>query len=210
MNNSSPEEIGKRISALSNGACLVSEQNGFLVYGVEDSSKLIKGTKSYIKSLKIGNEEIEHWLVQRLNPRIDVKFYDFEYEGKKISILKIPAAVSQPVRFINKAYIRVGSITRDIIEFPEKEKKIWRKEPMDSFESGIALNNINLSDLQNYLNFDIYFELLELPIPITRELAIEKFLQESLIIQNGNNFAITNLGAILFAKDLNNFPLLFK
>ena len=32
----SPDEIGKRISALANGACLAGKKFGYLVFGIED------------------------------------------------------------------------------------------------------------------------------------------------------------------------------
>ncbi|WP_250163295.1 ATP-binding protein [Psychrobacter sp. WY6] len=40
----SPEEVGKRISALANGACLSGKKFGYLVFGVEDGTHNIVGT----------------------------------------------------------------------------------------------------------------------------------------------------------------------
>lgn len=37
-NNYSSEEIGKRISALANGACLKKQSFGYLIFGVEDTN----------------------------------------------------------------------------------------------------------------------------------------------------------------------------
>lgn len=71
LNFHSHEEIGERISALSNGACIQNQPMGYLVFGVEDKTQLIKGTSFKAKSHKKGNEELEHWLAIRLNPRID-------------------------------------------------------------------------------------------------------------------------------------------
>ena len=42
LNFHSEEEIGKDISALSNGACLHNQQEAYLVFGVEDKTHLIK------------------------------------------------------------------------------------------------------------------------------------------------------------------------
>lgn len=36
LNFHSPEEIGERISALANGACIQNQAFGYLVFGVED------------------------------------------------------------------------------------------------------------------------------------------------------------------------------
>lgn len=39
LNFHSPEEIGERISALSNGACIQGQSFGYLVFGVEDTTR---------------------------------------------------------------------------------------------------------------------------------------------------------------------------
>ena len=69
-----PEEIGERISALSNGACLANKRYGYLIFGVTDAKQAIVGTTFDPKTKKAkGNEDLEFWLVSRLNPRIDFK-----------------------------------------------------------------------------------------------------------------------------------------
>ena len=71
QNFHSVQEIGERLSALSNSACLCNQQFAYLVFGVEDKTHQIKGSTFKAKSHKKGNEHIEHWLATRLNPRID-------------------------------------------------------------------------------------------------------------------------------------------
>ena len=44
-NYHSAEEIGERISALSNGACLCNKRYGYLVFGIKDHDQSIVGTK---------------------------------------------------------------------------------------------------------------------------------------------------------------------
>lgn len=204
LNYHSAEEIGVRISALSNGACINGQNFAYLVFGVEDKTHIIKGTTFKAKSQKKGNEEIEHWLSTRLNPRIDFTIYEFDYEqDKHISIFVIPATKNRPVEFMHQSYIRVGSITRKLNEFPDKQAKIWKKNALP-FEKEIAKNNLTISDITKYLSTETYFDLMKLPYPSTQEGVIDKFLEEGLIIKN-KVFAITNLGALLFAKNLRDF-----
>lgn len=59
----SKEEIGERISALSNSAALLGKPYGYIVFGVGDGTHNIIGTTFHAKSHKIGNEELENWLV---------------------------------------------------------------------------------------------------------------------------------------------------
>ena len=126
----SEEEIGERLSALSNSASLLGKPFGYLVFGVEDGTHNVCGTTFCAKRHKKGNEELEMWLLNRLNPRIDIECFEFDYQDKKdrhISIYRIPAATDRPVTFLNKAYIRIGSLTKLLMGYPEKEAKQWKK-----------------------------------------------------------------------------------
>jgi predicted HTH transcriptional regulator len=200
----SADEIGERISALSNGACIQGQQYGYLVFGIEDSTHCIVGTSFKAKSHKKGNENLEHWLASRLNPRIDFTVYEFDYDATRhISLYEIPAAKNQPVEFLNQAYIRVGSITRRINDFPEKQAKIWKKQTLP-FEKEIAKDNLSSQEIINLLSTETYFDLMKLPYPSTQQRVIDKFLEDGLILKS-KVYAISKMGALLFAKNLRHF-----
>jgi len=206
LNYHSNIEIGERISALANGACLNNKQYGFLIFGIEDKTHLIKGTTFKVKNATQGKEELENWLMQRLDPRIDFKTYEFFYiENVRISMYVIPAAKNRPVKFTNHAYIRIGSYTRLLKDFPEKESKIWNKKSLKKFELQLAKENVDSDAVISLLDTQIYFDLLKLPYPSNRQGVIDKFISENLIIKKVSKYAITNLGAILFAKNLSDF-----
>jgi len=203
--NANPEEIGKNISALANGACLHGQSFGYLVFGVEDKSFKIVGTSFHPKFAKKGGEEIEHWLATRLSPRIDFRMHEFDYEGKAISLFEFPCAVDRPVKFMNNAYIRVGSINRDFNNFPEKEKKIWQNRPHRRFESEVAIANVDSDKVLELIDYPGYFSLMRLPLPSNKDSIIEKLCSEKLIAKKGSKYNITNLGGLLFAKNLKEF-----
>jgi ATP-dependent DNA helicase RecG len=204
LNFHSAEEIGERISALSNGACIKNHPFGYLVFGVEDKTHLIKGTTFNAKSHKKGNEDLEHWLATRLNPRIDFTVHEFDFDDTRhISVYVIPATKTQPVEFLHHAYIRVGSITRRLSEFPEKQAKIWKKESIP-FEKEIAKDNLNAAGITKFLSTQSYFDLMKVPYPSNQGAVIDKFIEEGLVIKS-KGYAITKLGALLFAKQLNDF-----
>ncbi len=79
LNFHSCEEIGERISALSNGAAIHHQPYGYLVFGIEDKTHIIKGTTFKPRQHKKGNDELENWLAQRLDPRIDFRIHEFVY-----------------------------------------------------------------------------------------------------------------------------------
>ncbi len=210
-NYHSAEEIGERLSALSNGACIHHQEYGYLVFGVEDQTHRIIGTTFKAKTaIKRGRENLEHWLAQRLNPRIDFETYEFDYNGKHISLYLVPSTHNQPVEFMHQAYIRVGSITRKLNEFPEKARKIWKRGPIKIFEDRIALENLQADEVIRHLDSQIYFDLLQLPYPSSREGVLKRFLSEGIIFKTQKGYNISNLGGILFAKDLKQFPSLYR
>ena len=204
LNFHSAEEIGKCISELSNGACIHGQPFGYLVFGIEDKTHLIKGTAFRAKTYKKGGEDLEHWLATRLNPRIDFRVYEFDIEnGFHISLFEIPAAKNQPVEFLHQSYIRINSITRKLNDFPEKQAKIWKNESIP-FETEIAKDYLAASDITKYLSTETYFDLIKIPYPSTQESVIEKFIEEGFVIKT-KSYAITKLGALLFAKQLKDF-----
>lgn len=215
-NYHSDSEIGERISALSNSACIHQQPFGYLVFGIEDETHQVLGTSFKPKSAKAksekgkkSNEELENWLIQRLNPRIDIEIEEFEYEGKAIALFKIPATHSQPVEFCNIAYIRIGSYTRKLNDFPEKARKIWKNHHQHIFEERIAIENISPDQVISLLDSQTYFDQMKLPYPTDRSGVLEKFCSEKFIhLNNDNTYSITNLGALLLAKDLDQFEKL--
>lgn len=200
------EEVGKNLSALANGACLHQQACGFLVYGIKDGTHEIVGTDFKPSIKKKGNEEIENWIAQRLSPKIDFRFFEFDYDGKPITIFQVDAASSQPVDFMHEAYIRVGSITRKLREFPEKERKIWKKFNQMPFEKELAKTDLTDEEIVRFLDTQSYFDLLQLPYPTNRAGVLERFQSEGLVQTTANGWAVTNLGAVLFAKKMSEFP----
>lgn len=204
LNFHSTQEIGECISALSNGACIHGQPFGYMVFGIEDKTHTIEGTSFRAKTHKKGGEDLEHWLATRLNPRIDFRVYEFDVEnGLHISLFEIPAAKNQPVEFLHQSYIRINSITRKLNEFPEKQAKIWKIDSIP-FETEIAKDHLAASDITKYLSTETYFDLIRIPYPSTQGSVIEKFIEEGFVIKR-KSYAITKLGALLFAKQLKDF-----
>lgn len=129
-NNYKPDLIGQYISALSNSAYIHQKDFGYLIFGIEDKTHNVVGTKFKPKKEKIGNEELENWLAIQLVPRIDFRIYEFEYNNLFIVMFEIDAAKDIPIKFKGVAYIRIGSIKKKLADFPEKERKIWTGENM--------------------------------------------------------------------------------
>ncbi len=210
LNNSNPLEIGEYISALSNSACYHKKDFAFLVFGIEARTHKIHGTSFYPLLEKIGNQELENWLVTQLNPRIDVNIYETNFDGLHLSVFKIQATRNMPVSFKGEYFIRVGSYKKRLDDHPEREREIWRIENTPVFENCMAIDNASEEDVLQLLDYPSFFDLLKLPLPDNRRGIIERLIQEKVIIKTSNNYQIKNIGAILFAKDLNHFDTISR
>jgi len=128
----SSDEIGKRISALANGACLSGKKFGYLVFGVEDGTHNIVGTSFSPKTKKAkGNEDLEHWLVSRLSPKIHFTIHELQIDGKAVVLFEIPASTDMPISFLHEPYIRIGSFTKPLKHYPDQSRKLWQNRADD-------------------------------------------------------------------------------
>ncbi|MDR2424260.1 MAG: putative DNA binding domain-containing protein [Prevotellaceae bacterium] len=205
LNNSNPQEIGEYLSALSNSACYHKKDYAYLIYGVEDDTHNLLGTDFKPLHTKIGNQEQENWLATQLNPRIDFNIFDFDIDNKHFALFRIPATRNTPVSFRGEYYIRIGSYKKRLDEHPEREQKIWNVEKQLVFENEIAAKNIGEDELLRMIDYPDFFDMLKLPLPDNRKGIIDRMLQEKIILKNGNGYDIKNIGALLFAKNLEDF-----
>lgn len=204
--NYDPEVIGKRISALANSANLLAREFGYLVFGVQNGTHDVVGTAFKPKRETVGSEPLENWLIQMLDPRIDFRIHEFMHtNGKPIVLFQIPAAIDKPVTFKNVAYIRIGSNTRTLRDYPQKEQKIWANSRNKSFEKCTAKSNVSPQDVLALLDYSGYFSLTGQTLPSSTNGFLAKMEEDGMLRKNGNNYDITNLGALLFSKNLKNF-----
>mgnify|MGYP001566618796 CR=1 FL=1 len=180
-NNSNPNEIGHDISALSNGAALHEKDRAYIIFGIDDNTHDIIGTTFKPKQTKRGNEELESWLSRKLEPKIHFLIFEFKYQTKPVVIFEICATVDRPVSFDNVAYIRVGSYTKLLKDYPEKERRIWNNPRHRSFEGEIAASQFSADKVLALLNNSSYFELTQQPLPNNRNTILEKLEQDKLI-----------------------------
>lgn len=211
VNNAEPELIGEYISAISNSAALHEKEWGYLVWGIDDKTHEIIGTELNYRSKKVGNEEIENWLSTQLKPRLDFRFYDLMIEDKKVVIMFVPAANNAPTSFKSEKYIRVGSYKKKLKDYPDKEKNLWRSFDIRPFETMIAKENVDAQQVTELIDCAAFYTLMNLPLPSNRDSMMHDMLDYEFIktMDNGN-YAITNMGALLFAKDLKKFDRLFN
>lgn len=119
-----PKELGEYVSALSNAAVVEGAQFAYFVWGINDKTHVPTGTAfDFTQSVK--GEPLEHYLARSINPHINIRFDELEYLGKRLILLRIPAAKSIPTSFEGERFIRIGSSKEKLSRYPEKEAELW-------------------------------------------------------------------------------------
>ena len=205
-NNSSPDMIGQWASACANAAILAGKERAFIVFGVDNKSRALVGTNVNLVEMKKGGENFANWISRMIEPRLMMDFCDFKHEGKHFSIISIEATYDRPVRFSGTEYIRIGENVKKLSEFPEYERALWLATGRRKFESATALAHQSPEAVARLLDIDVYYKLLKEEVPKNQDEILRRLCGAGFIIDNmEGGFDITNLGAILFAKEISNF-----
>lgn len=210
-NNNEPDKIGETISAISNSAALKGKSKGYIFWGIEDASHKVVGTSFSPRQQKIGNEALENWLLTRLEPRINIQIHEVTVEEKPIVVFEIDAASNVPVRFSGIDYIRIGSYKKKLREHPEKERALWQMFDKIPFEKKLAIENTSEDEVLSLIDYPNYFQLMQQPLPDNRAGILQRLVSEEIIIlSTTKTYNITNMGALLFARNLEEFKHLAR
>jgi len=208
-NNSDPQQTGEYVSALANAAALCGKAFAYLIWGIDDSSHAVLGTSFDPRHTKVGNEELESWLLRQLSPKINFHFHVVQLDEGRVVLLEIDRASRHPVQFAGQEYIRIGSYKKKLKDFPEKERALWRIFDATPFEDMPALEKAGADDVLRLLDYPAYFDLMGRPLPENRSGILSALAADELIAPiEGGRWSIRNLGAILFAKRLADFSTL--
>ena len=136
-NNFDSHKLGQYFSAISNEANLKNKQFGWLVFGVDDKTHIIKG--SNYKNSPVAIENLKHEIAQSTTGAIT--FMDIfelhpivDNEEKRVVMFKIPAAaIAIPTGWKNRYYGRDGEslvdLSQEKIDRIRGERRIdWSRE----------------------------------------------------------------------------------
>lgn len=206
-NNADPQMIGEDISALANGAAFCDRSKAYLIWGIDDKTHQIVGTTFNPETAKKGNQDLSIWLRTQLSDNADFCFEIGCIENKPIVVLIITRAVERTVMFNRTEYIRVGSHTKKLNDVSNMKATLWDHLRNSHFEILPAMQNLALTDVMGYLNVPAYFELQNKPMPAQMESMAHYLCEDAILIrQDDGQYSITNLGALLLAKQVTSFP----
>ncbi len=205
-NNYIPDMIGQDISALANGAAMHEKNCAYMLWGIDDGTHKIVGTDYDLQKLKKGKQELENWLRSLLSRNAEFEFHTVKMDNKQVGVLIIYRAVNQTVMFEKTDYIRVGSYTKKLNEYPALQAKLWDKIRNSKFEDRYAKSDLDMDSALRFLDYSAYFDINHIPQPSDNKGIAHYMLEEGVIEEQDNGlYAITNMGAILFSKHLSDF-----
>ncbi len=205
-NNGDPEMIGKRCAALSNSARIEGQDIAYMVWGIEDGTHAVTGTDFNPDLKKVGNQGLPLWLAKSLQPSIAFGFRFVAHPQGRLVLLEIPSATGAPVAFNGVPYVRIGSATPKLTDYPERYQQLIERLQPYRWEQGIARQYASGDEVLSLLDYSQYFHLTKQRLPDNRNGIFDKLAADRLITRDvGTGWNITNLGAILFAVRLSEF-----
>ncbi len=204
-NNSDPGMIGKMISALSNAALLDERDTAYVLWGVRDEDRAVVGTE-FRPDKKHKMHDLEFWLRRKIKPDLDFHFDTIDHHGARLVLLTIAAANKSPTLFDGESYIRIESATPRLSMHPELERRLWNALQAVPWEARMAMESLSGDEVLARLDYLTYFLLTKHPTPGAPQEILARLSDDKIIRpDDAGQWSITNLGAILFAWNLNDF-----
>lgn len=194
------DRLARHLSAFSN-----YHGGGFLAFGIGNNGAKVGVENSQCTEIlkKIGNIAREN-----VEPQITVSHYVAEINGSNILFVYVPEAPSRPVHLRSKSiyesYTRSAGQTRKMNK-QEVALIISSSTNNLTFESKLATGVLDTQSILSKLDFVSYFDLCKKPLPKDNQSIVDVLVSERFVKKNEEGYCITNLGAILFAKNLDDF-----
>jgi ATP-dependent DNA helicase RecG len=181
---------------------LANEGGGKLILGVTDNPpRKIVGSQAFSNPF-----DIQSKIFHKLNFRVDVEELNFP-EGRVVVFHAPPRPRGTAYQIEGTYLMRSGE---ELVSMTEDRLRAIFDEGKPDWFLETARAGVISDDVIKLLDTQGYFDLLKIPYPPQREGVLEKFVSEKLIRRKDDFLEITNLGAILFAKDLREFENLSR
>lgn len=177
---------------------LANEGGGHLVLGVSDKPpRQVVGTRAFRDPMEMAGK-----LFQVLGFRVDIE--EVNHPDGRVLVFVIPGRLKGTAYHHDGAYLmRSGD---ELVPMSEDQLRRIFAEGQPSWLENVALADVTAQDVVQLLDTQAFFDLIEQPYPSNREAVIERLLQENLIQATAPNFSVLNIGALLLAKSLSDFP----
>lgn len=116
--------LGEYISALSNSAAYEGKETAYFVWGINDNTHEIVGTR-FNPNQNINGEPLKHFLARQIFPNVDFRFDEISMGNRRVVVLSIPKAKTIPTAYADERFIRIGSSKEKLRKYPEKESFLF-------------------------------------------------------------------------------------
>jgi len=194
------DRIAQHICAFAN-----LQGGGMLVFGVNDNGSHFSVNKDEADTIikLIGNVAQNN-----LSHAIKVEHDILEYENDALLFIYIPEQIEKPVHLRGKdlfnCYCRSAGQTVKMSQ--SQVKFLIAKSQGVSFEEQLALEGLKASEILQMLNYSKFFELIDKTVPKTNDSILKSLIEYKFCKISSTSWSITNLGAILFANNVEDFP----
>lgn len=120
-----PDALGEYVSALSNAATFHHKSFAYFIWGINDKTHEIVGTK-FNQYCDYNSEPYQNYLARNLSPSVNFSFEEVTINGNRVVVLVIPAAEEIPTSFKDKRYIRIGSSKVNLKDYPKREVQLFK------------------------------------------------------------------------------------
>ena len=181
---------------------LANEGGGHLLLGIEDQPpRKVVGTAAFNDPVEMAAK-----MFQVLGFRVEIE--EVLHPDGRVLVFHIPGRPRGTVYDFEGAYLmRAGE---ELVPMSEDRLRAIFAEGQPDWFSQPALADCDDDKVVQLLDTQSYFDLLHLPYPVNRSGVLERFESEKLIQRQDGGWMITNLGAILFAKKLEQFDRLAR
>jgi len=179
---------------------LANEGGGHLLLGIEDQApRKVVGTAAFSDPVEMAAK-----MFQTLGFRVDIE--EVMHPDGRVLVFHIPSRARGTAFDFEGAYLmRAGE---ELVPMSEDRLRAIFAEGQPDWLAQAALTDCNDDKVVQLLDTQSYFDLLHLPYPVNRAGVLDRFEGEKLIERVEASWTITNLGAILFAKKLQEFDRL--
>lgn len=200
--SSKTDRLAEHLSAFSN-----NEGGGYLAFGITNEGK----------SAPLGKQEMDEVIdrlsnIARNNLEIPIALEHavIEFNGHPVLLIKIPESREKPSHIkgknIYESFKRSAGHTVQLSKY--EVRNIIALSNGLHFEEQIVHHNVSDDEVLSLLDYDSYFTLSQTRLPNSKQGILAALASAELIVKKGGNWDITNLGGILFAKNLTNFKAL--
>lgn len=176
-----------------------NEGGGYFILGVSDQSpRKVVGTKAFQNT-----GEIKSSILNKLHFLVEI--HEIQHTDGRVLVFEIPSRPQGQPQHLDGTYLmRSGE---DLVAMPpDKLRRIFLETQTDiNWFIQSAKQAVNAGEVIELLDTQIYFDLMNLSYPSTRDEVLNRLTNAKLIVSKNGNWDITNLAAILFAKRLDAF-----